>query len=346
MLKLRALLTILFLGLCVIALAEEDTAVPLAIDLANYEYPFPVSTLQLKAQQQDLTMAFMDVAPEKPNGRTVLLLHGKNFNGAYWRSTISALTQAGYRVVVPDQIGFGKSTKPQHFQYSFHQLAQNTKVLLNKLKIKEVAVMGHSMGGMLAARFALMYPEATTQLILLNPIGLEDYKLKVPYQGVNAVYEQELKSSYAAIKQYQMQNYYDGQWKPEYDEWARLLAGWTRHPDYPLIAWNAALTYDMIFTQPVVYELEKILAPTLLIIGNRDRTALGKALASEPVRKTLGHYSQLGRSTRQRMINAELVELEGIGHLPHIEAFERFLPPLLRFLGQTPRPGVNPGELP
>ncbi len=121
-----------------------------------------------------------------------MLLHGKNFNGAYWETTVRELTKSGFRVVLPDQIGFGKSTKPQNFQYSFQQLADNTKALLDTLGIAKTAVLEHSMGGMLATRFALMYPQVTEKLILENPISLEDYKRFVPYLPVDWWYKNEL----------------------------------------------------------------------------------------------------------------------------------------------------------
>ena len=313
---------------------QKDKVRKLAIDLSDYEYPHQVSFITLHEQGQDLRMAFMDVKPQKPNGKSIMLLHGKNFNGAYWGETIDALTAKGYRVIVPDQVGFGKSTKPMHFQYSFQQLAINTKQVLDSLHLDKVTVLGHSMGGMLATRFALMYPETTEKFVLLNPIGLEDYKLKVPYQSIDTWYAGELKKDYESIKAYQEKNYYDNHWKPEYDEWVNLLAGWTLNDDYSLIAYNAALTYDMIFTQPVVYEFQDITSPTLLIIGPRDRTALGKPLVSPEVRKTMGLYNELGKRTQQKIPNSQLVELEGLGHLPHIEAFDRFIQPLLEFLAQ------------
>src|ERR1700744_434104 len=50
--------------------------------LSNYKYPFEVSFLDLNSQHQQLKMAYMDLQPPKPNGKTVVLLHGKNFNGA------------------------------------------------------------------------------------------------------------------------------------------------------------------------------------------------------------------------------------------------------------------------
>lgn len=325
---------IFFIGLQQLTYAQDNELQWLDIELSNYQYPYPVSILPLHNQGQDLKMAYMDVEPGNYNGKNIVLLHGKNFNGAYWETTIEHLTREGYRVIVPDQIGFGKSSKPDYFQYTFQQLARNTKTLLDSLHIKKTAVLGHSMGGMLATRFALMYPGTTEKLILENPIGLEDWKLKVPYKPVEWWYENELKKSYESIREYQLHSYYDKKWKPEYDQWVNLLAGWTLNSDYATIAWNAALTYDMVFTQPVVYEFKYITAPTLLIIGTRDRTALGKPLVSPETRATMGLYDELGRKTQQAIPDAQLVELENIGHLPHIEKFDAFIDPLILFLNQ------------
>lgn len=318
--------------IAVASFAQQEQLKWLDINLSNYEYPYPVQFITLNIQQQELQMEYMDVKPDNYNGKNIVLLHGKNFNGAYWKTTIEALTKKGYRVIVPDQIGFGKSSKPDNFQYTFQQLAQNTKQILDSLGIDKTAVLGHSMGGMVATRFALMYPEVTEKLILENPIGLEDWKLKVPYQNVDWWYQNELSQSYEKIKKYQLESYYDGKWKPEYDQWVNLLAGWTLNSDFKKIAWNSALTYDMIFTQPVVYEFENIKVPTLLIIGTRDRTALGKPLVTEEVRKTMGLYAVLGKETQERIPNSKLVEISNIGHMPHIESFDKFIQPLADFL--------------
>ena len=188
------------------------------------------------------------------------------------------------------------------------------------------------MGGMLATRFALSYPEATEKLILENPIGLEDYKTLTPYQSVDANYQSELKNTVESYKNYQLKYYYDNKWKSQYDRWLNLLAGWTLHKDYPVIAWNAALTTDLIFTQPVVYEFKNIKCPTLLIIGTRDRTAIGKERAPKEIQETMGLYNELGKKTQQAIPNAQLVELDDVGHLPHIEVFDRFIKPLIEFL--------------
>jgi pimeloyl-ACP methyl ester carboxylesterase len=301
-------------------------------NLENVAYPFDVHYLSLDVQGEPLRMAYMDVKPARPNGHTLVLLHGKNFNGAYWERTARDLQQEGYRLIIPDQIGFGKSSKPHRIQYSFPLLASQTKTLLDSLKIGRAIVLGHSMGGMLATRFALMYPDVTEKLILENPIGLEDWRQYVPYMTVEEWYKGEMQQTYETIRQYQLTFYYDNKWKPEYDRWVNMLAGWTNNIDYPRIAWNSALLYDMIFTQPVCYEFDQLRMPVLLIIGQRDRTALGKNKAPADVRDKLGNYPALGKKTAAVIKGSTLVEIEGIGHLPHIEAYEKFIAPLKAFL--------------
>lgn len=325
---------LLFLTAASLLFAQKDSVKVLGINLENYEYPYPVEYIELSIQGETYSMAYMDVKPDEPNGKNIMLLHGKNFNGAYWGHTAKVLSENGYRVIIPDQIGFGKSSKPEHFQYSFQQLAMNTRQILENLGIEKIAVLGHSMGGMLATRFTLMYPDLVEKFILVNPIGLEDYKVKVPYKPVDWWYKNELKSNYDSIKEYQLKSYYDNKWKDEYDPWVNVLAGWTLNEDYPIIAWNAALTYDMIFTQPVCYEFGNITQPSLLIIGQRDRTALGKNLVSEEVRETMGYYPDLGKETQAKIPDCKLVEIDDTGHLPHIESFDRFIKPLLEFLAE------------
>ncbi len=300
--------------------------------LSGYDYPYDVETFALESQRQQLEMAYMDVTPDEPNGKTVLLLHGKNFSGAYWGNTMKALLAEGYRVVAPDQIGFGKSSKPRHYQFTFHALAANTAALLDAIDVEEVTVVGHSMGGMVATRFALMYPERSAQLVLVNPIGLEDWKLVVPYTPVDQWYAREFEKTPDKIRAYMKQSYFDGNWEPQYDVLAEIQTGWTQGPDYERIAWVSALTYDMIFTQPVLYEFGQLEMPTLLIIGDRDRTALGKNLVDPAVAETMGLYGELAKKTRDAIPNSKLVLLEGIGHIPQYEAWDRYIAALLDFL--------------
>src|SRR3546814_19521614 len=82
--------------------------------LEGFTYPHPVQRFEFDSQQQTLSMEYMDVAATaEPNGRTVLLLHGKNFCAATGESAIAALAGAGVRVVAVDQVGFCQSTTPR-----------------------------------------------------------------------------------------------------------------------------------------------------------------------------------------------------------------------------------------
>ncbi|MGA9648476.1 MAG: alpha/beta hydrolase, partial [Pedobacter sp.] len=94
------LLTLSFLSLTTVFAQKIDT---LSINLENVKYPYPIKYLPITVEGQDVRMAYMDVAPSiTPNGRTVMLFHGKNFGGYYWGHVIQALTSAGFRVIAPD----------------------------------------------------------------------------------------------------------------------------------------------------------------------------------------------------------------------------------------------------
>src|ERR1700733_5927797 len=298
-------------------------------ELQGFSYPYPVAQFDFSSQRQTLHMAYMDVRPKIANGRTVALLHGKNFCAATWQGTINVLAAAGYRVIAPDQIGFCKSSKPERYQYTFQQLARNTHALLASLGVKTAALIAHSTGGMIAVRYALMYPAETSQLVIVDPWGLEDWKAKgVPAISVDDWYARELKTNADGIRRYEQGTYYAGHWSADYEPWVQMLAGLNHGPDKERVAWNSALLYDMIFTQPVFYEFEHITVPTLLIIGDKDNTAIGKDFAPPIVQATLGHYPELAKSAAMRIKGAKLVEFSELGHAPQIQdpaAFHKVL---------------------
>ena len=302
-------------------------------ELEGFDYPYPVQRFSFTSQGVKLQMAYMDVKPAKPNGRTVVLMHGKNFCGATWAGTIKELADAGYRVVAPDQVGFCKSTKPAHYQYTFQQLAENTRALLASIGVKNAIVMGHSTGGMLAVRYGLMFPQQSEQLVLVNPIGLEDWKaLGVPSLGVDKWYERELQTTAERIRNYEKATYYVDTWKPEYEPWVQMLAGMYRGPGKQVVAWNSALLYDMIYTQPVVYEFPQLKMPVLLLIGLKDTTAIGKDAAPAELRPKLGNYPELAKKTASAIPKATLVTFPEMGHAPQMQDPVRFHKALLKGL--------------
>jgi len=293
---------------------------------------FAVEFFPVQIERQDLRMAYRDVRPTVPaNGRTVLLLHGKNFSGFYWERVIGLLASRGFRVVAPDQIGFGASSRPD-IHYSFHQMAANTRDLLDRLGIARVVVVGHSMGGMLATRFTLLYPGMVDKLVLEDPIGLEDYRTFVPYASVEELYKGELNATYESLLNYQ-KGYYTN-WKPEYEQYVRDQAWVLGTGEHARDALASALTSEMVYEQPVCYEFPRIAVPTLLIIGHEDRTVPGKARLSSEMKAIAGDYPKLGKKTQEMIRGSKLVEIQGAGHIPHIERLEAFDQALLAFLAE------------
>lgn len=293
-------------------------------ELSEVNYPFAVQSYHFSSQNQELKMSYMYLKKSE-HKKNIVLLHGKNFSGAYWESTAQWLFNNGYNVVIPDQIGFGKSTKPENYQFSFAALANNTFNLLEQLGLDKFTVVGHSMGGMLASRMALMKPKLVIKLILINPIGLEDYLNFVKYKDVSFFYESELNKTSQKVKNYQQKYYYDGKWKEEYEPWVQMHTGWINGPDWPLVAWNNALTFDMIFTQPVINEFSNLKTPTRLILGTRDRTGPGRGWKKPNTSYKLGQYHQLGDKVLKLISKAKLYEIKNIGHMPHIEDFDLFI---------------------
>ena len=345
--RLRRMERFLIVALLV-ALAGCASSRPLAYgpDLQGFDYPYPVRLFSFKTQAQTYVMAYMDVAPPKEHGdahasagrgRTVVLLHGEGFCGATWKTTIAKLHDAGFRVVVPDQIAFCKSSKPINYEYSFQQLAVDTRQLLGNLGAGRIILVGHGLGGMLATRYALMYPNEVAELVLVDPLGLEDWKARgVLYLTIDERYALELQNTAARLKQYELENYYDGHWRAAYDVWLRVLAGLYSGPGRERYAWNQALTSDMLFTQPVVYEFGHLLMPTVLIIGKLDRTDPFRSSAPPAVAARLGDYPELGRRAALQIPHARLVELPGVGHVPQLEAPDRFNEVLLQAIASPP----------
>jgi pimeloyl-ACP methyl ester carboxylesterase len=232
--------------------------------------------------------------------------------------------------VVPDQIGFGKSGKPD-VEYSFETMARETAALLDSLKIQHVFVVGHSMGGMLAVKFARMYPERVDKLVLEDPIGLEDYRQHIPAVPLEKLFADELAKTDAAQTRAFYKHYFV-EWKPEYEKFVEFQARQALSGEWPRAAKASALSYKMIFEQPVRQEFRYIQVPTLLIIGSADRTVVGKNYAPPEATKDMGNYPELGKAAAKDIPGGKLVEIPNVGHIPHLEAPAAFQASLLAFL--------------
>ena len=314
--------------------AAAGAAPALGIALEGFDYPHPVAFLTVTVEGEELRLAYMDVAPSATaNGRTALLLHGRNFPSSYWEPAIEALTAAGYRVVAPDQIGFGKSSKPT-FDYHFDVMARTTIALLDALRVEKVEVVAHSMGGMLAVRLARAYPQRVDRLVLEAPIGLEDYRFYVPPVETQQLIEHERDLSAEAYRHQLVTNYSLSLLPQAIEPFVDIRERIRESGEYPRWLRSFANSYQMIYREPVVHEIPLIDQRTLFIMGGNDHNAPGRALAPPDLRPAMGHNAELAQQLATRMRSARVEVIAGVGHLVHLEATQRFNDAVLHFLGE------------
>ena len=292
---------------------------PGSITYEEVPYPYPVQFLPLTLYGQDVRMAYMDVPPAgQPNGRTVVLFHGMNFGGFYFAGPIDVLRKAGFRVVVPDQIGFGRSSKPI-IPYNFHDMALNTRKLLESLGITRVDVVGHSMGGMLTARFSASYPDIVERAVIYNPIGLTDVRWGERWHTADDEYKRTMSATHDQLYQAFYANirwYFPKAWKPEYEQYVRILYAPTLSGDWPRLAMVRSIYHQITYLDPVVHDWEHIKAKTLVLGGEMDGP----------------DFPKLAKHIADTIPNGQLALLPNLGHVPHVQAPDVFYKELMKFL--------------
>ncbi len=125
-------------------------------------------------------------------GPVLVFLHGSgagasghsNFKGNY-----PFFAQAGYRVIVPDLIGYGYSEKPDDVEYPLAFFAENVTLLLEHLGIDEVVLVGNSLGGAIALHIALQQPALVTRMLLMAPGGIEDQPAYAAMPGMQIFFD-------------------------------------------------------------------------------------------------------------------------------------------------------------
>jgi pimeloyl-ACP methyl ester carboxylesterase len=292
---------------------------PISINLEEIEYPYPVHFFNLKLFDQDVRIAYMDVAPVgAANGQTVVLLHGGSYYGWYWKAQIEALTRAGFRVVVEDRLGWGKSSKPI-LPYSISLHASNTAALLDHLEIDRAAIVGHSIGGQMATRFAFLYPQRTTHLVMINPVGLRDARAGRGYRPFDGDVDvqPDLQRAYEADVRTDVSRYVV--WKPEYLEHLRIRHGVRLSAEWPRLAYVRELGGNLRGVDSTVNDWPHIKTRSMVLGGMVDGPT----------------FPEDARRAAETLPNAELVLIPKVGHNPHEEVPERVNAELIRFLKST-----------
>ena len=305
--------------------------VPLGIGLESWPYPARVSLRPCAVGGDTLRMAYMDIAPTaKPRNKTVVLLHGKNFDSSYWAGPIADLAGAGFRVVVPDQIGFNKSAKPDT-PYSFDMMARHTLDLLGGLQIRQASFIGHSTGGMLAVRIAAAFPASVDKLILEDPIGLVDYRRFIPPQTNETLIAAEHRTtaqSYRAFLRNLMPALPPAKLEP-FVEWRMRVA---LSGEYDRFCKASALVYQMIYREPVRDEYDDIRAQTLMIVGEKDASAPLRNYGLPDKIASMPSIPQAAPGAVKDLRDGRLVTIPDVGHVPHLEAPDAFRTAMLGFL--------------
>lgn len=296
---------------------------PISSTMEEVPYPYPIEYMDVNLYGKDGSLAYMDVAPTGPsNGRTVLIFHGMNFYGKAYEPMIDALTAEGFRAIAIDRIGYGRSSKLD-IPYNLNMASYNIKALMDHLGIEEAAAVGHSMGGMVASRFAMQYPDAVTHVVMVNQIGMSDQRQSRGWTDIEDAYERVLNgTTYESILRGHLV-YFEQGFQEEYFDYVRWQYGQTLSAEWPKLARIRAWQQSILYNDPVVYDWQHIDTKALVIGGRDDRLGGGR-------------YQEQATMVSETLPNAALILYPGVGHSPHFEHPEEFHADLADFLESDP----------
>lgn len=249
----------------------------------------------------------------QPDHQPVLLLHGMSTSADSFRETMHHLADT-YWLIAPDIPGFGHSQNTE--PYSIAHLVEWLASFKTALSLPNLALLGHSFGGLLASSFAAWYPEDVTRLLLLAPAILtsQNYPTLLKRVGTSlGLIEMgtAISQSRLMVRRQIRVPFHDPN-RQHNSVWERRLA------DYDRARASASVMKATAFFD-LSPHLAQIRQPTCLVWGKND-----------PV---LPHTD--GDKLLQRMANAELHKLDECGHLPMVEQMEAFVTIADRFLAAS-----------
>jgi pimeloyl-ACP methyl ester carboxylesterase len=314
------------------------------IGLEGYPYPHPVNYLdvthvaqaewidrQAPDWERRARLAYMDVLPDSAQSKGVIMLvHGKNFFGAYWTGVIQALRREGFRVLVPDLIGWGKSTKPSTLTAA--SLVAHLRSLVDQLKVDSFVFVGHSTGGLVGMHMARALPERVHKLVLENPMGLEDYRNGLIRQVRHEDWARDERSMTAdQIRQY-MAHYFVNKEARLVEPFVAVRMAVGQGPEFERWVQSSAAAYDMLLNEPAVDFVASLATPTLFVCGLSDRTYVGAKYTAPTDQGAKGNIAEMAKGFADRMAQAHFVGVPNTGHVPHLESPAAFNSAVLEFL--------------
>ncbi|OBJ54865.1 hypothetical protein A9W95_16195 [Mycobacterium sp. 1423905.2] len=281
--------------------------------------------------ERQARLAYMDVAPERgPSKGDVVLVHGKNFFGAYWAGVIDALRHKGFRVIVPDLVGWGKSTKPSTLTAA--SLVTHLRTLMDYLHVNSAAFIGHSTGGLICMHMARAVTERVRALVLENPMGLEDYRLGLTRQVGHDDWADDERSMTEDQNRQYIGHYFVHKEARFIEPFVAVRAAVGRSPEFERWVQSSAAGYDMLLNEPAVDFVAALTTRTLFVCGLNDRTYAGAKYTAPQVQPSKGNIAALSQACAAKMADARFVGVPDTGHVPHLESPAAFLSAVLEFL--------------
>ncbi len=278
----------------------------------NYSYP-------AKTALQNPSIAYID---EGKGDKTIILIHGLASNAGFWRYAIPELSKQ-YRVIAVDLPGYGKSGKGA-YPYSISFYAEQIKRLTDELKIDKFTLVGHSMGGQIGIKFALMYPDKLDKLVLASPAGVEEFlqgqgdwlRSVMTKKGVKTTTEEGIRRNLAS-------NFYswDDKWEWMVEERVRMINA----KDFDEFTYTVVRCVNAMLDEPTFDKIKNIKTPTLIVYGRYD------GLIPNPYLNP-GFTSDLFKWGAEQIPNCKLHEIDNCGHMLQIEKPEEFTSAILGFL--------------
>jgi pimeloyl-ACP methyl ester carboxylesterase len=275
-------------------------------------YPAPFMQAAAGANDKSVTVFGAKIHyVEAGNGPVVILLHGLGGDGSNWAQTMGPLAEK-YRVIAPDQIGFGRSDKP-FLSYRVGTLVDFLDGFYKELKIERASLVGNSLGGWTAAAFTLAHPEKVDRLVLVDSAGFA-----LPKDGSDVSIRSLLNpSTREGVRQLLSSIFYN---KQIFTSDLAVDTVYARS-----IQTNAGYTIQKFLESVMRGEdmldnrLSAIKQPTLIIWGREDQLT---PLAG-------------GERFNKEIAGSQLLVIDKCGHVPQIEHAGEFNNALIKFLGGT-----------
>lgn len=281
------------------------------------DYNMPVRKIKLG----NIHLAYIS----KGEGLPIIMVHGLGGNATHWQRNIESLSK-NYKCIAVDLPGYGSSDKVLSND-STAQLSFYATILLQfieALKLKQVALMGHSMGAQVAILTALKAPEKISKLILISPAGFEIFsdadKNILKQYATPALYEQQ--DSAAILNSYKM-NFY--QMPSEAEELIKQRLALRQCNTYSLYCKAVASGVIGMLSQPIRENLPQLQQPALVIFAENDALIPNKIL--HPNLTTV----QVAAASKE-IKNSRLVIIKQAGHMVQFEKPEEVNKEVINFL--------------